>query len=1040
MDKLDNENMREETLDITPPAHDRPLVTGTQGSANTDVHARSWLAQSWDRLSLWLRASAFSPEWLTAPWNHPLVGYLFAILIPGGTIILTLLLMRIFPMFAFPGTINILAIVGVALLWGTGPGLLSTLWGTVLLNFFILSPQFTWSLNTLQHVFETCLFLIIGITISLVASRTEQTRAEAVAAHREAEMSHQHLRDLIMQAPTTILVLRGPEHRFELVNPPGMQILGQRDLVGKTAREAMAEYASQGFFEPLDQVYTTGMTLSVKELCVLTDRHQDGALEECYFNVVYQPTRATNGDVDGVMILSVDVTEQVLSRKRVEELLAQLETEQEVLRDAQQQATERANELESALIALQKSQVHYRRLFNANLIGILLADQEHIFEANDAFLRIIGYDREDLVAGRIRWRELTPPKYLPLDEYAIKELYERGECTPFEKEYIRKDGSHVPILIGAALLEMYPLRWICYVIDITERKRLEQALAERASEVEAIFEAMADGIYVYDSQSHLLRTNTAAQSFNPFTRQPFELSNLPVMRVLQGETLTGSHTTDTILRQPDGTDIFLNVSGAPVRDDKNQIRGAAIVARDVTERRRLEQRTHEALDALLTMALLIGQGPEDTHAAGDETRAQAEHAARDVAQRLAEITRSFLGCQRLSVSIVEPETGVLRPLAVVGLAPEQEHQWWSEQQQWQSQMVDGPDLSLVQRLQAHEVVLLDLTQPPWNSFPNPFGIRTMLVAPMSIRDRLVGLLTLDYGGAEHTYTSEELALTAGVAKLTTLVIERERLQWERAEIYARELALRETKERMDEFLGIVSHELRTPLTTIKGNVQLARLRLKSSLREVPADGDVLRSMLEEMHTMLERAERQVNVQNQLVSDLLDISRLQADKLELRLAPCDLATMVREMVEDQRSATPKRTIHLELAEEETAPVIADAERIGQVLSNYLTNALKYSPIDRPVEVQLEKEEKMVRVLVRDAGPGLTPSEQEQIWERYYQVHGIKRQRGSSVGLGLGLHICRAIVEQHQGEVGVGSTKGEGSTFWFTLPLAEEDHDA
>jgi len=210
----------------------------------------------------------------------------------------------------------------------------------------------------------------------------------------------------------------------------------------------------------------------------------------------------------------------------------------------------------------------------------------------------------------------------------------------------------------------------------------------------------------------------------------------------------------------------------------------------------------------------------------------------------------------------------------------------------------------------------------------------MLIAPLSIRDRLVGLLTLDYRGAVHKYTSEELAMTAGVAKIITVVIEHERLMQERTEIYARELALRETNRRMDEFLGIVSHELRTPMTTIKGNVQLARLRLRSSLREIPAYGDMLRSMLEEIQTILTRAERQVNVQNRMVSDLMDISRLEADKLELRLAPCDLATILRETVEDQRSVTPTRTIYLELAEEETAPVIADAERIGQVLSNYL----------------------------------------------------------------------------------------------------------
>src|SRR6266581_7270254 len=182
MDKLDNENMREELPDAVSPARDPLLVTGTQGSAVVDKPPRSRLAQSWESIRSWLRASAFSPEWLTAPWNHPVVGYFVAILMPVGTIILTLLLMHLFPSFALAGVLNILAILGVALFWGIGPGVLSTLLATVLLNFFILSPQFSWSLNTLQHVFETCLFLTVAIIISLVASRTEQARAEAVAA------------------------------------------------------------------------------------------------------------------------------------------------------------------------------------------------------------------------------------------------------------------------------------------------------------------------------------------------------------------------------------------------------------------------------------------------------------------------------------------------------------------------------------------------------------------------------------------------------------------------------------------------------------------------------------------------------------------------------------------------------------------------------------------------------------------------------------------------------------------------------------------
>jgi PAS domain S-box-containing protein len=281
---------------------------------------------------------------------------------------------------------------------------------------------------------------------------------------------------------------------------------------------------------------------------------------------------------------------------------------------------------------------------------------------------------------------------------------------------------------------------------------------------------------------------------------------------------------------------------------------------------------------------------------------------------------------------------------------------------------------------------------------------------------------------------DESGPPTAILEINRDITEREHMQREQEEARANELALREANRRMDEFLGIVSHELRTPLTTIKGNIQLARLRLRTSLREMPGNKDVLRSMLEEVQMMLERAERQTNVQNRMVSDLLDISRLQADKLELRLVPCDLATIVFETVEDQRSTIRKRVIDLVMPKGETAPIIADPERIGQVISNYLSNALKYSQEGRPVVVHLKKEENMVRVAVTDEGPGLTPTEQEHVWNRFYQVEGIKRQRGSSVGLGLGLHICRAIIEEHQGEVGVESTKGEGSTFWFTLPLA------
>src|SRR5262249_25293817 len=120
-----------------------------------------------------------------------------------------------------------------------------------------------------------------------------------------------------------------------------------------------------------------------------------------------------------------------------------------------------------------------RRLVDANIIGILIADREgRILEANDAFLHIIGYDREDLVSGRVRWTELSPPEWRERDILTQAELNSTGKVQAFEKEYIRKGGSRVPMLIGAALFKEGGDECLTFVLDLTERKRVEEALSQ----------------------------------------------------------------------------------------------------------------------------------------------------------------------------------------------------------------------------------------------------------------------------------------------------------------------------------------------------------------------------------------------------------------------------------------------------------------------------------------------------------------------------------------------------------------------------------
>jgi signal transduction histidine kinase len=253
----------------------------------------------------------------------------------------------------------------------------------------------------------------------------------------------------------------------------------------------------------------------------------------------------------------------------------------------------------------------------------------------------------------------------------------------------------------------------------------------------------------------------------------------------------------------------------------------------------------------------------------------------------------------------------------------------------------------------------------------------------------------------------------------------------------RERALRETNQRLLAFLATVSHELKTSLTVSKGSLKLCEQKVR---RLVQAEESFTERECVYLLALLEQAKQQVMREDRLVNDLLNISRIGADRLTLRRIPCDLSTIVSEAVKEERRVSCARTLHLLLPSEQAAPVYADPDRIGQVVTNYLTNALTYSAAEHPIEIRLQVEEKLARVSVKDEGPGIPPLEQEQIWEAFYRVQGTDGQSGETVGPGIGLYLCQTIIERHRGQVGVQSAPGKGSVFWFTLPLAGQDHTA
>jgi signal transduction histidine kinase len=338
---------------------------------------------------------------------------------------------------------------------------------------------------------------------------------------------------------------------------------------------------------------------------------------------------------------------------------------------------------------------------------------------------------------------------------------------------------------------------------------------------------------------------------------------------------------------------------------------------------------------------------------------------------------------------------------------------------------------LVERLRAGEVVVRDRPAGSSRGREVP-AVRHALIAPLRLGSQLVGLLALDHGDSPHRYTPDERLLASAVAQLATIVIERDRLVREREGARASEYASREATRRMELFMGMAGHEFRTPLTVIRGYLTLATRHLAA----VPPPGEGDAQGAKALHSVAESLEQASNAAlglTGLLDDLLQVSRAQAGKLPMRPRPCDLLEVMRAKVEEQGQVNPDRQVTLRLPAGAHAPVFADPDRIGQVVSNYLTNAFKYSPEDQPVDVEVALQAGVAKVSVRDAGPGMAVADQEHIWERFYQVAGVQRRPGSDPGLGLGLYVCRMIVEQHDGQVGVDSSVGSGSTFWFTLPL-------
>jgi PAS domain S-box-containing protein len=572
---------------------------------------------------------------------------------------------------------------------------------------------------------------------------------------------------------------------------------------------------------------------------------------------------------------------------------------------------------------------------------------------------------------------------------------------------------------------------------------------ERANTLDAIFQAMTEGISVLDLEGRILLRNNAAASFlgkDRYTKDRLEEvlkkhpaytihgqlitgEDFPVTRALRGEQIHGERFVTT---RTDGSERVVEINVVPLFDASEKEIGIVSAFRDITQQIRVEQRIRQALDTLLHVAEALSGIIE----------------IKDILYSVLERTLTTLNCERGVVQLYNEELHRFTPLFSIGFPSEAELQWFSDQEAWLNPISDQYHGFQAQLMEGH-ATLINAEQCPHQ--PNPFGHLMVLAAPIMHNNRLYGLISLDrsrFLGLGPTYQFEEqqplsqsdftlwdLAVIEGIAQLTGLVVDQAR--WQQEAIYARasEAAMREANALKDEFLAITAHEFRTPLTVILAQSQLVSRNLRRIADQAQEAGiSKVPQLIENLSVIEEQTHQLTNI----VATFLEVARLNRGELTLTLEEVDLASIAQQVVIRQSSISMGHEISC-IIEPDDQPylVMGDRARLQQIIANLVDNAIKYSPLGGPVKVWLQhfsnnEANTNIEVCVEDKGIGVPIDAQHRLFERFFRAPNIEGNK--TRGVGLGLYIAAQLLKMQGGSIHVESSgiPGEGSRFIFTLP--------
>ena len=408
-------------------------------------------------------------------------------------------------------------------------------------------------------------------------------------------------------------------------------------------------------------------------------------------------------------------------------------------------------------------------------------------------------------------------------------------------------------------------------------------------------------------------------------------------------------------------------------------------------------------------------------------------------QRALETLIHKLYYDRVMIAFYNPLLQVVHGARLLGVSPEIA----SFAEQMEIPVTDPATIEGTVLLQGQPVLVNDLSDvldrihPLHRKLAKQIGTNSFISVPLKVGNWILGSLTVNRTRA-HVFTQADLEVVvtfanqlavaldnvAAYREIEALNVGLEQKVWERtAQLEAANEQLKEMDRLKSSFVSIASHELRTPMTSIKGYVENMLEGLTGALTD------------KQSH-YLSRIKFNVERLTRMISDLLDLSRIEAGRVELKLGPVPITELVTDVAESLQSIAREKSLVVEVLHTSSIPTLqADRDRLTQILTNLIGNAIKFTPCGGKIQVKTQAtDEGVLQISVADTGCGISPEELPKVFDKFYRAEGTPTD---APGAGLGLAIVKSIVELHGGRLWAESTPGTGSCFFFTIPLGQPE---